>query len=277
MMNQYRVGPVFRAGLIVSGGLCAGLGIAILAALVRHHVSYARILPQSVPTPPASAFGFLACGLALVAVAIWVPRVTSLLSVITLSMTAVMAAERLFGLGPRVETLVASNFGTQGSSPMAPNTVVVLVLAAGALLVRRAPGWFGGHPRTVAILGSVVFGIGIVSCVGYMTGVPSYEWQADAPMSFVSSVCSGLLGLGVVMSACRYSELDESGVPRWFNLIICTGALAITGNTAIAFLCRNRHAWNGGEVLGLAPMIFVSSILAVVAARQGLQAEEPSR
>jgi hypothetical protein len=32
MQNHYRVGPVYRAGLVVCGGMCAGLGIAALVA-----------------------------------------------------------------------------------------------------------------------------------------------------------------------------------------------------------------------------------------------------
>ena len=100
MRNEYRVGPVHRAGLIVSGGMCAGLGIAILVALALHRVSYARLLSATFPTPPASAIGFVACGLALIGVALWVPRVTSMLAMVSLSMAVVLAAERVFALGP---------------------------------------------------------------------------------------------------------------------------------------------------------------------------------
>lgn len=269
MQNEYRVGPVYRAGLIVSGGMCAGLGVAILVALTLHRIAYARLLQDSVPTPPESAIGFMACGLALIAVAVWVPRVTSMLAMVTLSMTVALAAERVFGLGPRVESLIAANLGTENWLTIAPNTLVVLLLAAGALLVRHAPRWFAAHLRTIAILGSIIFAIGIVGCVGYMTGVPSYAWQSAAPMSFLSAICSCVLGLGVVMSACRYSELDESGVPRWFSLVVCTGGVAIAVSTAGAYFCRDGHAWKQGEVLGLLPMMIVSCVLAVVAARQG--------
>jgi hypothetical protein len=269
MQNEYRAGPVYRAGLIVSGGMCAGLGIAILTALKLHRVAYARLLPDSIPTPPTSAIGFVACGLALIAVAFWVPRVTSMLAMVTLSLTVALAAERVFGLGPRVESLIASNLGTGKWFAIAPNTVVVLLLGAGALLVRHSPRWFESHLRTVAIWGSIIFAIGIVSCVGYMTGVSSYAWQSGAPMSFLSAICSAILGLGVVMSACRYSEMDESGVPRWFRLVICTGAVAIAASTAVAYFSGDGPAWKQGEALGLLPMIIVSGAVGVVAARQG--------
>ena len=63
--NEYGVGPVYHSGLIGSGGMGAGLGIAILIFQVRHQVAYARLLQASVPTPAASALGFVACGLAL--------------------------------------------------------------------------------------------------------------------------------------------------------------------------------------------------------------------
>ena len=55
MRNQYRVGPVYRASLIVSGGVCAGLGIAILAAPALRRVAETEVLPASVATPPVAA------------------------------------------------------------------------------------------------------------------------------------------------------------------------------------------------------------------------------
>src|ERR1017187_10184365 len=133
MRNEYRAGPVYRAGLIVSGGMCAGLGIATLVALVLYRTSFARLMSASVPTPPAAAVGFVACGLALIGGAFWVPRITSMLAMVTLSMAVALAAERVFGLGPRVETLVAANIGAGDWHAIAPNTLVVLLLAAAAL------------------------------------------------------------------------------------------------------------------------------------------------
>jgi hypothetical protein len=269
MPNEYRVGPVYRAGLIVSGGMCAGLGLAILVALKCHREAYTTLVPNSVPTPPTSAIGFMACGIALIAVAVWVPRVTSVLAMVTLSMVAASVAERAFGLGPRVENLIGANLGTDNWLVIAPNTLVVLLLGAGALLMRHAPHWFAARLGTIAVLGSIIFAIGIVGCVGYMTAVPSYSWQSGVPMSFLSAVCSGVLGLGIVMSACRYSELDSFGVPHWFNQVICTGAMAIIVSTAISYFSRSGHAWKEAEILGLLPMLIVSGVLAVVAARQG--------
>jgi len=201
MPNGYRAGPVYRGGLIVSGGMCAGLGIAILVALLFHRATFAQLMPASVPTPPASAVGFVACGVALIGVGLWIPRVTSMLAMVTLSMVVTVEAERVFALGPRVEILVAANLGAGDWQAIAPNTAVVLVLSAAALLMRHTHRWFESRFRAIAILGSIIFAIGAVSCVGYMTGVPSYAWQARAPMSFLSAICSAVLGLGILMRA----------------------------------------------------------------------------
>jgi hypothetical protein len=255
--------------------MCAGLGIAVLVALVFHRVTYARLLPASVPTPPASALGFVACGLALIGVGVWVPRVTSMLAMVTLAMVVTLAAERTFGLGPRVETLVAANLGAGDWLAIAPNTVVVLLLSAAALLMRHAHRWFESRLSAIAILGSIIFAIGAVSCVGYMTGVPSYSWQSRAPMSFLSAICSSVLGLGILMSASRYSELDELGMPRWFSLVVCTGAVAITVSTAVAYFCRDGQTWEPAEVIGLMPMIIVSWMLAVLAGKQARRSGVP--
>src|ERR1035438_599300 len=276
MQNEYRAGPVYRAGLIVSGGMCAGLGIATLVALALHRVGYARLLSASIATPPASAVGFVACGLALVGVALWVPRITSILAMVALSMAVALAAERVFALGPRVETLVASNLGAGDWHAIAPNTVVVLLLAAAALLMRHTHRWFDARLGVIAVMGSIIFAIGVVGCVGYMTGVPSYAWQPRAPMSFLSAVCSGVLGLGILMSACRYSELDQSGIPRWFSLVVSAGAVAITASTAVAYLCRDARAWEPAQVIRLIPMMVVSWLLAVVAGRMARHSGAPA-
>jgi len=276
MQNECRAGPVYRSGLIVSGGMCAGLGIAILVALLFHRATFAQLMPASVPTPPASAVGFVACGVALIGVGLWIPRVTSMLAMVTLSMVVTVEAERVFALGPRVEILVAANLGAGDWQAIAPNTAVVLVLSAAALLMRHTHRWFESRFRAIAILGSIIFAIGAVSCVGYMTGVPSYAWQARAPMSFLSAICSAVLGLGILMSACRYSELDESGTPRWFSLAVCTGAVSITVSTAVAFFCRDGQTWEPAEVVGLLPMIIVSWMLTVLAGRQARRAGAPA-
>jgi hypothetical protein len=259
---------MYCAGLLVSGGMCAGLGIAILVAPALHMAGYARLSPPGDATPPAAALGFAACGLALIGIGLWFPRVTSLLAMVTMSMAVMLVVERVFGAGPIVETLIATNLGMKGGRGIAPNTVAVLLLGAGALLLRHTHRWFETRLASVAIVGSVVLAIGIVASVGYMTGVPTYAWQAGMPMSFLSAICSCILGLGIVMSAYRYGELDESGMPPWFSLVVCSGALAVNVATEVAYLSRDGQIWRLRGVIGLLPMLIVSGILSAVAARQ---------
>jgi len=267
MRSEYRVGPVFRSALVASGGMCAGLGIAALAALALHRVEYTQLSPASVPTSPAAALGFAACGLGLVGIGAWFPRVTSVLAMVTVSMVVSLAAERVVGAGPRVESLFAANFGAKDWIALAPNTALVLLLGAMALLLRHTQRWFERRLGAIAIMGSIVFAIGAVSCVGYMTGVPSYAWQPQAPMSFLSSICACVLGMGILMSACRYSELDEVGLPRWLAPAVCVGGLAINIATAVAYSCGEPRAWRPASVAGLLPMIIVSTGVSAVAAR----------
>jgi hypothetical protein len=276
MRNQYRAGPIYRAGLIVSGGMCAGLGIAILVALALHRVILAQLLPQSTPTPPAAAIGFAACGLALIGVGSWFPRVTAVLAMVTLSMAIALLAERVLGMGPRVEVMIAANLRAEDWSAMAPNTVIVLLLGAVALLVRHNYRWYEKRLWIIGVLGAIIFAIGVVGCVGYMTGAPSYIWQARAPMSFLSAICSSVLGLGIVMSACRYSELDDAGVPRWFGLVVFTGAMAINLATAVAYLCNDGRPWEPREMVGLLPMTIVCGVLSVAAVRE-FRGQAPER
>jgi hypothetical protein len=186
---------------------------------------------------------------------------------VTLSLVVALVAERAFGSGPRVETVIAANLRVADWSGVAPNTLAVLLFGAAALFLRHTYRWFEKRLGAIAVLGSIVFAIGVVASMGYMTGVPTYAWQARAPMSFLSAICSCVLGLGIIMSACRYSELDESGMPRWFSRVVCTGGLAINLTTALAFLCKGGSTWKQAEVVGLLPMLLVSGLLSVLAAR----------
>jgi peptidoglycan/LPS O-acetylase OafA/YrhL len=95
-------------------------------------------------------------------------------------------------------------------------------------------------------------------------------------MSFLSAVCSGVLGLGILMSACRYSELDDSGVPRWFSLVVCTGAVAITASTALAYLGGDGQTWQPAEMIGLIPMMVVSWMLAMFSGRLARRSRAPA-
>jgi len=271
MRNEYRAGPIYRTGLVVSGSMCAGLGMAVLVALAVHQAAYARLLPGSVPTPPVEALGFAVCGMALVGVGFWFARVTSALATVTLLMAVVLATERALGSGLRVQTLVAARMGTGDWYSIAPNTLLVLLLGAAALLLRHTHRWYEGHLAAIAALGSIIFAIGVVACVGYMAGVPSYAWQSRAPMSLLCAICSCSLGLGVIMSACRYSELDDSGIPRWFSVVVCIGALAINVTIAVAYLCKDGQSWQWAEVKAFAPMIVASSTLSVLAAFEARQ------
>ena len=268
MPNEYRVGPIYHAGLLVSGGMCAGLGIAILVAQALHQMPDTHLLPASVPTPPAAALGFAACGLALIGIGLWFPRITSLLTMVTLSMVVSLMAERVVGAGPRVETLIAASMRVADWSGVAPNTLAVLLFGTAALSLRHTCRWFEKRLGAIAILGSIVFAIGVVASIGYITGVPTYVWQPGAPMSFLSAICSCVLGLGIIMSACRYSELDESGRPRWFSLAVCAGALTINLTTVVAYLCEGGQTWKQAEVIRLLPMMIVSGLLSALAARQ---------
>src|ERR1035438_7414440 len=122
MPNEYRVGPIYHAGLLVSGGMCAGLGIVTLVARALHRMPDTHLLPASVPTPPAAALGFAACGLALIGIGLWFPRITSLLTMVTLSMVISLVAERVVGAGPRIETLIAASLRAPSGSGSACRT-----------------------------------------------------------------------------------------------------------------------------------------------------------
>lgn len=128
---------------------------------------FAQGVPASIPTPPASALGFLLCGLALIAVGYWFPHVTLLFGTVAMSLAVVVAGESVFKIGPRMEHHIALSLGALDWDGLSPNTAVVLLLGGAALLLRHKSRWFESRLHVIAIVGSMIFGIGIAGCVGY--------------------------------------------------------------------------------------------------------------
>ena len=62
MRHRYQAGPVHHASRMVSGGICAGLGNAALAAPTLHASAETEVWAAIVATPPVAAQGFPARG-----------------------------------------------------------------------------------------------------------------------------------------------------------------------------------------------------------------------
>jgi hypothetical protein len=70
-------------------------------------------------------------------------------------------------------------------------------MCAGLGIAIRAAPALRGIARTEvfpasAVLGSIIFAIGIVGAVGCIADVPTYVWQWRAPMSFLSTICASI-------------------------------------------------------------------------------------
>ncbi|MDE3164633.1 MAG: hypothetical protein KGN36_02420 [Acidobacteriota bacterium] len=261
----------YRAALIVSGGVSAGAGTAALVIGRDFHRDYARLVAGATATPPAAALGFLLCGLALVGVAFWIPKLSSILAMLTLSMALVTGFERLLGVQPNFELLVANSLGHPGGGALSTNTIAALLLAGVALFLRHIAGYLPRRFETIALLGAVILAIGLAACVGYMTQVPVYAWGRGTPMSLLAAIATSVLGWGIITSAWRFSELDRSGTPRWFPEIVFAGAFGIDCATALAYILGDKHGWPASETIALLPMVAVSTMVSILAGRAALR------
>ena len=244
-VDQYRVGLCYRAALLTIGAMCAGLGLTVLAALATHRLALAQVIPSSVPMSPLAALGFVVCGTGLLGVGLWFPDAVVILGMAAVGLSLAAAAEHLFGMELGLERLLAANLacGPGCVAPVAPNTTVCLLLSGLALAVRRVSLGLGTRCTLTALLGGAVSAIGASALFGYMVGVPLYCWQSGAPMSFLSSFGGTLLGLGVIMSVWRYSQLDETGAPCWFPQLLGTGAVTLDASVVIALGSTHPERW----------------------------------
>jgi hypothetical protein len=90
-----------------------------------------------------------------------------LFGTVAMSLAVVVAGESVFKIGPRMEHHIALSLGALDWDGLSPNTAVVLLLGGAALLLRHKSRWFESRLHVIAIVGSMIFGIGIAGCVGY--------------------------------------------------------------------------------------------------------------
>jgi hypothetical protein len=219
----YRIGLCYRSGLIVIAAMCLGLGTAVLAPIRTGDIQWARLGSLGAPMPGAAAFGVFFGGLALLGISLRFPlaAVCGAVSAASIGLASVYGC--LTGGVGVFEGLVGFTrlyMGIDVGQHLAPNTAVCLLLSGAALLLRYVLAWKRYCFMLTSLLGSAVLSIGMMAYVGYLVRFPTYCWILSAPMSFLSSIGCILLGLGVLLVSWRYSELDSSGVPRWFPALM---------------------------------------------------------
>jgi diguanylate cyclase (GGDEF)-like protein len=141
---------------------------------------------------------------------------------------AAILTEYIFGVDFGIDELVVKSFvatKVQHAGRMSPNTALALLLTSGSLLlyIMRSKLHYYGE-MFVALMGSLVFALGIVPLIGYIGGIESaHTWGQFTGMALHSSVCFILLGLCLI--ACAWKQSNNT--PTWLALPIAISFMVI--------------------------------------------------
>lgn len=235
-----------RLVIMLSGAVCAGLGLTILVALYTRIPFLIQMFPVSLPIAPNVALEFFLCGTGLLAVLRGWLALTRVAGGLALGLGLTTFGQYLFGgdLGlaqmPMSEavTAVAPGFGH-----MAPTAAFGFVLSGSALLLVSSSVW-NKIPVTASRTGRLVeLKLGVMWLAGiliitvsfltlalHLTGsMSTYSWGLVIRVMAVPTAAGfSVLGVGILGVAWYESSVILPGTSRWVPILVGAGALAVT-------------------------------------------------
>ncbi len=208
------------------------LGLAVLFGWHTGNRTLVQLLPQFVPMQYNTALGFVACGAALLGLALgrgWLAVAAGSLAVLVGSLTLFEYIGQVdLGID---ELFMKHDVTVKTSHPgrMAPNTAVCFTLAG--LAVGLSPAGWSQRSRSVfrVALVSLTMGLSTVALSGYLTQLETaYGWGNLTRMALHTSVGFMLVSNGVLCLVWSQDLEVDSMLPRWMPAPIGIGILTAT-------------------------------------------------
>jgi PAS domain S-box-containing protein len=225
--------PPQAASVTRAAGLCVvALGVLVI---IGWHMGWTRLIQvREIYRPMAygAALGFLLVGYALVAASNGRYKAVRSLAAAVVAVIVAFVLIRATGLAIIFESLLPFSdpamikiyFGR-----LAPNAILSFLLAATALWCLTVPSC---RDSTIALLGSIIVGIGTTSLLGYATNLTSaYSWRGLQPMAIHGACGFIVLGSTLVYVAWQQARSAEQRIPEWLpvpiGLAIATVSLVL--------------------------------------------------
>ncbi len=223
--------------MAAAGGLAVSLGLTVLVGWHTHNNALLQIRPTWIAMVYNSALCFVLSGSALLTLAAGAGggRPALACGAVVLAVGGLNVFEVATGVDAGIDGLFMEPYNrlhTPHPGRMALPSAVCFVLTGSALLAASGVAPRRARPASVAVLGSVVVGLGTVAVTGYMFGINKYDFGALIPMAAHTAIGFTVLGVGLVAFAWRDVRAGSGGaagdLPPWLPIPVVLGGLAAT-------------------------------------------------
>ena len=217
---------------LVTGGMAVILGSVVLLGWYMHSPGLVQVRPTFAPMQYNAALSFMLCGLGLLALSWGRARLEVVCGIVVATIGLLTLYEYLFGLNLGLDQCFVQPFTTiRTSHPgrMAPQAALSFFLTGIVLVVLRLRSLHELVRLILGLLGLMVFGLGLVGCLGYLTGVQTaYSWPPFTDMDVQSAAGLVMLGAGVMAAAWRQYGAFSTGTSPWASVLAGVCVITVT-------------------------------------------------
>ena len=229
--NRTKLSPT-EAAALVCGLLPTLLGGVVLAGWYLGNKTLIQVSPDFVPMQYNTALGFVVGGAGLLCTISSSRVAIRIFGAMAAAIGLLTLIQYVFGAELGIDQLFMEHYITvETSHPgrMAPNTALCFSLTGIALLIAGRAGETTWTWPAVAVLGSLVLGLGVVAFSGYaMRLETAYGWGNLTRMAVHTSAGFIVLGLGLFWHAWHKERASVADLPYWFPAPVGIVTLTIT-------------------------------------------------
>ena len=214
-----------------AGIATAALGLVVMAAWHLQNATLLQLHPTFVPMQYNTALSFVLCGIGLLTLTCGWSRIAATCGAVATAIGVLTFSEYLLGIDLGIDQLLINSFLTVRTSHpgrMAPNTAVCFMLAGVALWVMSVSARREHIFLLAGPLGAIVFALGLVSSIGYLTGLETYSWGYLTNMAAHTAAGCIILGSGLIAFVWWSGARARATAPPRFAALIGICGLTVT-------------------------------------------------
>jgi signal transduction histidine kinase/sensor domain CHASE-containing protein/ActR/RegA family two-component response regulator len=229
---------------MIAGSVTVALGLAVMAGWHLHSETLLQLQPTFAPMQYNAALSFVLCGIGLLALTRGRAGIAAACGALATVIGLLTFSEYLFGINVGIDQLlIKASITVQTSHPgrMAPNTAVSFMLAGAALWMMSVSASREHILLMAGPFSSIVLALGLVSAIGYLSGLETYRWGYFTGMAVHTAVGCTILGGGLIAFAWWAGTTAWAIAPQRFAVLV--GICGLTATLCLwQALIAHEHA-----------------------------------